>query len=82
MSYYPNPSTNPNLIECAINYSDIKTLTVVPHDLRLVPNKALLALCDLFFNPNAHSISHVKKVPSFILEHKTCLTSFLHLWHH
>ena len=34
ISYYPDP--NPNLIECTKNYSGIKTLTVVPHALRVV----------------------------------------------
>ena len=33
MSYYSNP--NPNLIEWAKNYSGIKTLTIIPDDLRV-----------------------------------------------
>ena len=32
-SHYPNPK--PKLIECAKNYSDIKTLKVIPRALRV-----------------------------------------------
>ena len=51
MSHCPNPSTN--LIECPKNNSGIKTLTVVPHDLRVVSNAITLWLHNPFSNPNA-----------------------------
>ena len=40
----PKPNPNPNLIECTKNYSCIKTLTVVPHALRVVSNTILIGL--------------------------------------
>ena len=42
ISYYPNPTSN--LIECTKNDSGVKTLTVIPHALRVVSNATQLGL--------------------------------------
>ena len=67
-------SCYPNLVECAKNYSGIKTLTVFPHDLRVSVKYNLVRV--VF---DTYSKVHTNKLPTYRVESKADHNFFLTL---